>query len=180
MINNFSIKKKLGLRIIGFFGYGYGIMNFLNWWLLMLNGYLWLLTAHLLSAVIFAGAVIFEVLIIESLHRHLSYKVMMQIERAIILRARRIMPLVVLVLFTTGLGLFFMRVPEPSLLWQSRFGQLLSVKIFFALVVLVCFITALTLFARGAMTPRIFTLIHRLVFIAVITIIILAKLMLWV
>ena len=60
-------------------------------------------TVHLLCAVTFGGAVIFEVLILESLHRRFSWETMHAIEAGIVERARRIMPWVVGLLFLSGL-----------------------------------------------------------------------------
>ena len=53
---------------------------------------------QILSAMTFGGVVIFEVLILESLHGRLSKAIMMEIESGIIQRARQFMPVVIVVL----------------------------------------------------------------------------------
>lgn len=135
------------------------------------------LTIHLLCAVTFGGAVIFEVLILESLHKRFSYQQMHAIEAGIVERARKLMPIVVGLLFATGLAMLHIRFPVLADLLNSGFGKALLVKIGLAIIVLICFITALTCFSLGKMTPFIFKAIHLIVFTCVIGIIILAKAM---
>ena len=65
--------------------------------------YLIIQILHLLSAMTFGGVVIFEVLILESLHQRLSKETMMEIESGIIRRARQFMPAVIIVLYATGI-----------------------------------------------------------------------------
>lgn len=135
------------------------------------------LTLHLLCALTFGGAVIFEVLIFESLHRHFAPATMQAIEAAIVRRARHFMPWVVGTLFITGALLWRAHVPDTSVMLASSFGRLLAVKIALAGVVLALFVSALTLFHLGCMTPRRFTWLHRTVFACVVAIVVLAKAM---
>ncbi|WP_141938351.1 hypothetical protein [Bradyrhizobium sp. UNPA324] len=76
--------------------------------------YLVIQTIHLLSAVTFGGVVIFEVLILESLHKRLSSKVMMEIEAGIIERARTFMPVVIVLLYATGVLMLRAHFPNLS------------------------------------------------------------------
>ncbi len=54
--------------------------------------YPFMLTIHLLCAITFGGAVIFEVLVLDSLHSTFSIETMHQIEGGIVKRAKKIMP----------------------------------------------------------------------------------------
>jgi len=134
-----------------------------------------LVTTHLLCALTFGGAVIFEVLILESLHGVLGAETMMTLEAGIIRRARKFMPIVVGLLFASGLAMWHVHFPDPHLMTGSRFGTLLLVKMGLAGVVLVLFVTALSLFALGRMRPSIFKAIHLAVFTCVLGIVLLAK-----
>jgi hypothetical protein len=139
--------------------------------------YLIIQILHLLSAVTFGGVVIFEVLILESLHGRLSKQVMMEIESGIILRARQFMPAVIVVLYSTGILLLRAHFPDISAMPETGFGRLLIVKAAMAAVVLVCFISAMTLHVLNRMNPTVFKVIHLVVFSCVIGIVVLAKVM---
>jgi len=139
--------------------------------------YLIIQILHLLSAVTFGGVVIFEVLILESLHGRLSKQVMMEIESGIIRRARQFMPAVIVVLYSTGILLLRAHFPDMSTMPETGFGRLLIVKVAMAAVVLVCFISAMTLHVLNRMNPAVFKVIHLLVFSCVIAIVVLAKMM---
>ena len=121
--------------------------------------------------------VIFEVLILESLHGRLSKKTMMEIESGIIRRARKFMPIVIIALYATGILLLRVHFPDLSMMAESDFGRLLMVKVALAAVVLVCFISAMTLHVLDKMNPRIFKVIHLIVFTCVVGIVMLAKAM---
>lgn len=139
--------------------------------------YVLIQTIHLLSAMTFGGVVIFEVLILESLHGRLSKKTMMEIESGIIRRARKFMPIVIIALYATGILLLRVHFPDLSMMAESDFGRLLMVKVALAAVVLVCFISAMTLHVLDKMNPRIFKVIHLIVFTCVVGIVMLAKAM---
>ena len=139
--------------------------------------YLVIQTIHLLCAIIFGGVVIFEVLILESLHGRLSKDVMMEIEAGIIRRARQFMPVVVILLYATGILMLRAHFPDLSTMPESSFGRLLMVKIALAGIVLVCFVSAMTLHFLGKMNPAIFKAIHLIVFTSIIGIVVLAKAM---
>lgn len=86
--------------------------------------YLIIQTIHLLSAITFGGVVIFEVLILESLHGRLSKEVMMEIEAGIIRRARQFMPVVIVLLYATGILMLRAHFPDLSTMPDSSFGRL--------------------------------------------------------
>jgi hypothetical protein len=139
--------------------------------------YLIIQTIHLLSAITFAGVVIFEVLILESLHGRLSKEVMMEIESGIIRRARQFMPVVIILLYASGILMLRAHFPDLSMMPESSFGRLLMVKVALAGIVLACFVSAMTLHFLGKMNPAIFKAIHLIVFICIIGIVVLAKAM---
>lgn len=139
--------------------------------------YLVIQTIHLLSAMTFGGVVIFEVLVLESLQKRLSKDVMMEIESGIIRRARQFMPVVVILLYATGILMLRAHFPDLSAMPESSFGRLLMVKIVLAGIVLVCFVSAMMLHLLGRMNPAIFKAIHLIVFTCIIGIVVLAKAM---
>ena len=139
--------------------------------------YFFIQTIHLLSAMTFGGVVIFEVLILESLHDRLSKELMMEIESGIIRRARKFMPVVIVLLYATGVLMLLDYFPDLSTMRDSSFGRLLMVKVALAVIVLVCFITAMVLQFLGKMNPAIFKAIHLIVFTCIIGIVVLAKAM---
>lgn len=139
--------------------------------------YLIIQIVHLLSAMTFGGVVIFEVLILESLHGRFSKETMMEIESGIIKRARQFMPIVIVVLYTTGILLLRAHFPDLSMMPETSFGRLLMVKIALAAVVLVCFISAMTLHVLNKMNPAVFKAIHLIVFSCIVGIVVLAKAM---
>ena len=102
-----------------------------------------LLLLHLLAAIVFAGTVFFEVVMLGGVRRHLPRETMVQVERAIADRARRVMPWVLLVLYGAGIG---MASRYRELLAQplaSSFGLLLGIKILLAASVFGHFATAM-------------------------------------
>lgn len=136
-----------------------------------------LLTLHLFGAIIFAGAVFFEVLILEGTRKHVDRRVMVSMERAIGQRARRLMPWVVLVLYGAGAAMAWTYRAVLAAPFQSVFGTLLALKIVLALSVLGHFIRAVTWSASGRMTLRRYHFIHISVMLHVIGIVVLAKAM---
>lgn len=59
-------------------------------------------TLHLFAAIMFVGTVFFEVLILEGIRKPVGREAMRAVEAAIGRRARRIMPFVILVLYSAG------------------------------------------------------------------------------
>ena len=139
-----------------------------------------LVTLHLFAAIMFVGTVFFEVLILEGIRKPVGREAMRLVETAIGRRARRIMPWVILVLYTAGISMAWQYRDTLRHPLASSFATLLSIKIILALSVLVHFIAALTLSARGKLKSRHFKLIHLSVFCHVVLIVFLAKAMFYV
>ena len=93
--------------------------------------YPWIVLLHLSCAIVFVGAVAFEVLVVESLHKHFDGATMQRIEQAVMARVRRFMPLVVILLFVSGGVLFDIRCDGTACV-GSRFGNLLLLKVLLA------------------------------------------------
>ncbi|MDY7565112.1 hypothetical protein QN400_16025 [Pseudomonas sp. RTC3] len=137
-----------------------------------------LLTLHLFAALIFIGTVFFEVLILESVLKKIPAKAMILVERGIALRARKLMPWVLLTLFGAGLGMVWQRyLPLLATPLASSFGTLLALKILLAISVLGHFLTAMFLLRSGRMNARYSRVIHISLFCHMVGIVILAKAM---
>ena len=137
-----------------------------------------LLTLHLFAALIFIGTVFFEVLILESVLKKIPAKAMILVERGIALRARKLMPWVLLTLFGAGLGMVWQRyLPLLATPLASSFGTLLALKILLAISVLGHFLTAMFLLKSGRMNARYSRVIHISLFCHMVAIVILAKAM---
>lgn len=134
-----------------------------------------LLTLHLFGALIFVGAVFFEMLILEGARKHVSRESMRDVERAIMRRARRLMPWVLLVLYGAGIGMAWNYRVALAHPFESSFALMLAVKIVLALSVLGHFIRAVTWSVAGRMTARRSRFIHLSVFCHMIAIVLLAK-----
>ncbi|MFB2532814.1 hypothetical protein ACEYYB_08730 [Paracoccus sp. p4-l81] len=107
--------------------------------------YSWLVIIHLFCAIVFAGAVVTEVLAVAPLRRKLPPDVFQQVEFHLFRRIRRVYPLFVLPLFITGGVMFAHHLTAAggwAGLWGSRFGVLLSIKAGLALMMLAIFVTA--------------------------------------
>ncbi|MCG8909856.1 hypothetical protein [Pseudomonas sp. DP-17] len=135
-----------------------------------------LLILHLFAALMFIGTVFFEVLIFESVRKYVPAAAMRQVEQGIGKCARRLMPWVLLVLFSAGLGMVWTRyLPLLADPLASSFGTLLSLKILLALSVLGHFFTAMLLLYSGRMNSTYFRRIHLSVFSHMVGIVLLAK-----
>ena len=139
-----------------------------------------LVALHLFGAFIFVGAVFFEVLILEGARRYVSREAMRETERAIGLRARKLMPWVILVLYSAGIGLAWRYRDILQHPLQSGLGTLLTLKIVLALSVLAHFVRAVTWVASGNMTLRRSRFIHLSVFAHMVVIFLIAKMMFYV
>jgi len=142
----------------------------------MATWYPLILLLHLSCAIVFVGAVAFEVLVLESFHRHFDHATMEKIEAAVMARVRRFMPFVVALLFLSGFALFDIRCNGFACI-GSRFGWLLSAKVALAFGVLAMFVTAIRAGMRGTMDPCRFRHTHRIVLGLMVGIVVLAKLM---
>ena len=144
----------------------------------MASWYPLILLLHLSCAIMFVGAVCFEVLVLESFHRQFDHALMEKIEQAVMARVRRFMPAVVALLFLSGLALFDIRCNGLACI-QPRFGWgwLLLLKATLAFGVLGVFVGAIRAGLKGTMDPCRFRHTHRIVLGLMIAIVILAKLM---
>jgi hypothetical protein len=136
-----------------------------------------LVTLHLFAAIMFAGTVFFEVLILEAIRRPLGRATMRAVETAIGRRARRLMPFVIALLYGAGIAMAWQYRDALAHPLAGSFATLLSLKIILALSVLAHFIFAITQSARGRLRSRHFRLIHLSVFAHVVVIVFLAKAM---
>lgn len=136
-----------------------------------------LLTLHLLCALVFVGAVFFEMLILEGARKHVARRAMLEVEQAIGRRARRLLPWVLLLLYGAGIGMAWNYRSILAHPLQSGFATLLTLKIVLAISVLGHFVRAVTWSASGKMTARRSRFIHWSVFVQMIAIVVLAKTM---
>ena len=86
-----------------------------------------LITLHLLAAIAFAGTVFFEVIMLEGIRKHLPREIMREVERAIGNRAVRIMPWVLLILYSAGIAMAWQHQAALAQPLTSSFGLLLSI-----------------------------------------------------
>lgn len=135
-----------------------------------------LLILHLFAALMFIGTVFFEVLILESVRKHVPAEAMGLIERGIGRRARQLMPWVLLVLFGAGIGMLWLRyLPALASPLASSFNTLLTLKVMLAASVLGHFFSAMWLFSSKRMTGRYLRIIHLSLFCHMVGIVLLAK-----
>ncbi len=134
-----------------------------------------LLLLHLSCAIVFVGAVAFEVLILDALHQTFDRTTMERIEQAVMQRARRVMPWVVGTLYASGVAMFTVRCAGLRCL-HTHFGWLLLTKVTLALAVLAVFVRAVQ--ARGGrIDPCSFRRTHHIVLALMVGIVFLAKAM---
>ena len=136
-----------------------------------------LVTLHLFAAIMFVGTVFFEVLILEGIRKPVGRDVMRTVETEVGRRARRLMPFVIVVLYSAGALMAWQYRDDLARPFASSFSTMLSIKIVLAFSVLVHFITAVTLGSRGKLRSRHVRFIHLSVFCHVVLIVFLAKAM---
>ncbi|MBS0213511.1 MAG: hypothetical protein JSR26_10100 [Proteobacteria bacterium] len=139
--------------------------------------YPWIVLVHLSCAIVFVGAVAFEVLVLEALHARIDIATMGQIEEAVMARVRRFMPIVVLLLFLSGFALFDLRCNGVSCIGTARFGWFLLAKVVLAFAVLGVFVSSIWAGLRGRMNACRFRYTHRIVLALMVGIVFLAKTM---
>jgi hypothetical protein len=142
----------------------------------MASWYPLILLLHLSCAIVFIGAVAFEVLVLESLHGQFEPALMRRIEQAVMARARRFMPWVVGLLFLSGFALFDIRCDGFACV-GSRFGWLLLAKVTLAFLVLAVFARTVLASARGGLDPCSVRHTHQIILALMAGIVVLAKLM---
>ena len=138
--------------------------------------YPWIVLLHLSCAIVFVGAVTFEVVVLEALHRHFDIATMQRIERAVMARVRQFMPVVVIGLFVSGGVLFEIRCGGLECV-GSRFGNWLLLKVLLAFGVLGVFVNAMWAMRSGKMDVCRFRHTHRIVLALMVGIVFLAKTM---
>ena len=139
--------------------------------------YPWVVLVHLACAIVFVGAVAFEVLVLEALHKHFDTSTLQRLEEAVMIRARRFMPIVVLLLFVSGGLLFDLHCNGLRCIGTTRFGWFLLLKAVLALGVLGVFVNASWAGARSRMGVCRFRYTHRIVLAMMMGIVFLAKAM---
>ena len=133
--------------------------------------------SHLFMAIFFIGVVFFEVLMLEGIRHRVSRGGMAEVERALGQKARRIMPVVILLLFGSGIfmaGSYAGVLASPG---QSSFGIQLLMKVLLATSVFIHFLAAMTFMLRKTMTGLRSRVIHYSVLVHVVLIALLAKTM---
>jgi hypothetical protein len=135
---------------------------------------------HLLAAIAFIGTVFFEVIILGGAHRYLSRETRREVEHAVGLRARTVIPWVLLVLYGAGFGMAWQHRAALAVPTGSSFGLLLSIKILLAISVFGHFLFVMVLSRRQRLDARRSRRIHLSVFVHVVTIALLAKAMFYV
>ena len=138
--------------------------------------YPWIVLLHLACAIVFVGAVTFEVLVLEGLHRQFDVVTMQRIEQAVMARVRRFMPFVALLLFLSGFVLFDVNCNGLQCV-GSRFGNWLVLKVVLAFGVLGVFVSAVRASRRGKMDICRFRNTHRAVLAMMVGIVFIAKTM---
>lgn len=136
-----------------------------------------LVLLHLFAALFFIGTVFFEVLMLEGIRKRLPRETMRSVEIEIGTRARKIMPWVLLVLYSAGIALAWNYREALADPFARPMGLLLGLKIILATSVFGHFLTAMTLRKKGRLKTRHFQIIHLSVFCHMVAIVILAKTM---
>lgn len=138
--------------------------------------YPFVVLVHVSCAIVFVGAVAFEVLVLEGLHREFEPAVMQRMEGAIVARARKFMPVVVALLFLSGFVLFDDRCSGFACVATTA-GKLLLVKVALAFGVLAVFAQTIWAGMHGKMDVCRFRNTHRIVLAMMVGIVVIAKLM---
>ena len=136
---------------------------------------------HLFCAVIFVGGVLFEALVLSVLHtKAVSREARQEVERAISRRATRVMPVVVGLLFVSGLVMLHRHADALLHPFVHAFNTQLALKILLALSVLGHFVIAVYKMKRGTLTKAWSRYIHLAVAVQMIAIVLFAKTMFYV
>ncbi len=132
-------------------------------------------TLHLLCALVFVGAVFFEVLVIEPLEKTLPPDTGARIAEAIPRRVRGFMPVVVALLYLSGAAMFWVQFSARPDFFGTRFGWLLTTKVALTFAVLGVFVVSMRAARRGTMDLCRFRYTHRIVGGLMLAIVLLAK-----
>ena len=115
-----------------------------------------LVILHLLGAVLFVGAIAFEVLILESIKRHIGTENFQKCEFYLFRAIKRRYWVAVLPLYATGFLMYYECLQVYGgfeALIAARFGQLLTLKLGIALGLLTIFLSAPFVFMRRQPRP---------------------------
>lgn len=136
---------------------------------------------HLFCAIAFVGGVFFETLVLSTIHgRRVSREARKEVEKAISRRAVRVMPVIVVMLFLSGLAMAHRYAAAFGDPFASSFAFQLCLKVLLAFSVLVHFVIAVTKMRRGTLTATWSKYIHRAVLCHMILIVLLAKTMFYI
>lgn len=143
--------------------------------------YPWAHIVHLYCAIAFVGGVIFEALILSSLHsQHISREARREAERVISRRAVRVMPFIVAGVFLSGLVMlhrYGTLLRDP---FASAFSTQLTLKLMLAVGVLLHFVIAVYKMRTNTLTVAWSKYIHTAVFLQMMGIVLLAKTMFYI
>jgi hypothetical protein len=142
----------------------------------MAGWYPWIVLLPLTCAIVFAGAVAFEVIVLESLLKRLDIVTVQRIGQPVMARVRICLPVVVLLLFVS-VGMLFDIRGDGFPCVGSRFGNWLLLKVMLALGVLGVFVNAMWAMRHGKLEVCRFKHTHRLVLALMAGIVFLAKTM---
>ncbi|AKS09537.1 membrane protein [Pseudomonas trivialis] len=131
-----------------------------------------LLIVHLLAAIAFIGTLFFEVVIWHSAREELAWSAQFTSDQAIARRARRVLHLVVIVLYGAGVGLAWHYWGMP---WSGRFALMLSLKILLALSIIGHYLLLAYWLSRKRLGPTRALWIRRSILGHMVLIVILAK-----
>jgi len=139
--------------------------------------YLLLLLVHLLAAIAFIGTVLVEVLFLPGVRRRMPTMAGIRLDAAFAAQARRVMPWVLLALYTAGLGLAWHYRAALAQPLGSTFALLLSIKIVLAVSVAGHFLTAMHWQRHGCLDGARSHRLHLSVLAHLLAIAVLAKAM---
>lgn len=143
--------------------------------------YPWAHIIHLYCAITFVGGVIFEALILSSLHsKQISKEARREAERVISRRAVRVMPFIVIGVFLSGLTMLHRYVDLLRDPFASSFALQLTLKLCLAGGVLLHFLIAVYKIRTQTLTVKWSKYIHAAVLVQMLGIVLLAKTMFYV
>ena len=134
-----------------------------------------LLIFHLLLAIAFIGTVFVEVVMLSGIRHKVPKEMMRVVETEFGNRAVKIMPTVIILLYSFGILLAWQHRGALAQPFASSCGLLLSVKILLAISIFAHFITAMVLRKKQRLNGRISARIHLSIFLHMIAIVVLAK-----
>ena len=137
--------------------------------------YAFLLIVHLLLASAFIGTVFVEVVMFSGLRHKVPKEMMRVVETEFGHRAVKIMPIVIITLYTFGILLAWQHRGALANPFASTFGTLLLIKIILATSIFAHFLTAMILRKKKRLNGRISSRIHNSIFVHMILIVVLAK-----